>query len=339
MTPRQKLDALLKLLTADIRSAFMAAIQDIVDSVLIVQVTEAIERGDFEAAFRALGFSQAALRPLIAAVERAYERGGVFTGETFPQYLNTPSGRAVFRFDVRNSRAEAWLRDKSSTLITRIETETMNNVRNVLRNGMEAGRNPRNVALDIVGRIDPTTKQRVGGIVGLTEQQEQWVRSTRSKLVNLDATYFNLELRDKRFDRTVEKAIRDGKPLPADTIERLITRYKANALKYRGEMIGRTEALQSLNASEYEAVKQAVDLGATTASAVRREWDSAGDSRVRWSHSKMDGQRVGLDQAFTSPSGARMMHPGDTSLGAPASEVVACRCRAKTVIDWLADID
>jgi hypothetical protein len=339
MTPRQKLEQLIDLFIPDLRSAFLAAIQDIVDNVILNSVIMAIQDGDVEAAFRAIGYSPAAMRPLTAAIERAFEMGGVMTGNTFPKYLNTYSGRAVFRFDVRNIRAEAWLRDKSSTLVGRIEDETRTNVRTALIVGMQDGRNPRNVALDIVGRIDKASGRRVGGIIGLTEQQDYWVRGTRTKLIQLDKSYFNLELRDKRFDRTVAAAIRDGKPLTTDVVDKLVNRYKDNALKYRGDTIARTEAMQSLNASEWEATKQAVALGATKTDAVQREWDSAGDKRVRFSHSRLDGQRVGLDTPFTAPSGARMMHPGDTSLGASADEVVGCRCRVRTVIDWLTDLD
>jgi hypothetical protein len=339
---RQNLDRLIKLFTKDIRSAFLAAIQDITDNVILRQVIDAIEAGDVEAAFRVLGFSEAAMRPLTAALERAFETGGVMTGRTFPKFLRTSNGKAVFRFDMRNSRAEAWLRERSSSLVTRISEDARVNVRNVLRDGMERGVNPRTTALDIVGRIGPNGK-RVGGVIGLNQQQEGWVRSARAKLVQLDASYFNMELRDKRYDNTVIAAIRDDKPLPRETVDRLISRYKDNALRYRGEMIARTEAVQSLNRSEWEATKQAVDLGAVDDDAVTRHWDSAGDNRVRFSHNVMDHRYnkkgVGLDEPFVSPSGARMMFPGDVSLGAPASEVVACRCRVRTRIDWLANID
>lgn len=339
MTPRQQLDALVDLFIPQIRAAFLAAIQDIVDNVLLSRVVDAIRDGDVEAAFRALGFSDAAMRPLTAAIEHAFEQGGIMAGKTFPKWLNTPAARIVFRFDVRNSRAEGWLREHSSQLITRIEDETRKNVRNVLTVGMQDGRNPRNVALDIIGRIDPATGNRTGGIVGLTENQEYWVRGARRKLVDLNADYFNLSLRDKRFDRTVAAAIRDGKSLPSDVVDKLVMRYKDNALKYRGDMIGRTEAIHSLNRSEWEATKQAVEMGAVKESAVKREWDDVGDRRTRWSHRKMNGQLVGLDEPFVSPSGARMMHPGDTSLGAPGAEVIACRCRVRQKIDWLADLD
>lgn len=335
MTPREKLDALVNLFGDDLRSAFLAAIQDIVDTALLVDVIAAIEQGDAEAAFRALGFSDAAMRPLTAALERGFEQGGILTGETFPKYLATASGRGVFRFDVRNSRAEAWLRDKSSELVTRITDDARVVVQQTLQTGLERGLNPRNVALDIVGRKSPGG-ERVGGVIGLTPGQEGWVRSYRNKLENLAPAHENMALRRKGSDGLVNRAIASGKPLDAATIDRLVTNYKSNALRYRGEAIGRTEAMQALNRSEYEATKQVVESGAAPASAVQREWDSAGDGRVRWSHKRLNGQRVGIDEPFIAPSGARMMCPGDTTLGAGADEVIMCRCRVRTVIDWYA---
>lgn len=334
---RTKLDAMVDVFAPDIQSAFLASIKDVTDNAIIKDVVRNIEMGDVDGAFRALGYSDAAMRPLTAAIERAYETGGVMTGKTFPAYLNTPSGRIVFRFDVRNSRAEAYLRDKSSTLVTRIGDDIRVNVRTALTDGVAAGRNPRNIALDLVGRIDATGK-RSGGIIGLTTQQEYWARGAQKKLEQLDASYFKLGMRDARFDKTVAAAIESGKKLDPDTIEKLVTRYKDKALKHRGDMVGRTEAMQALNASEYEATLQTVDIGATKADAIQREWDSVGDNDVRYSHRRLNGQRVGLYDAFKTIRGARLMHPGDASLGAPADEIIACRCRVRTIVDWLAGV-
>ncbi|RUW55608.1 head morphogenesis protein [Mesorhizobium sp. M1A.F.Ca.ET.072.01.1.1] len=338
-SPREILDALIDLFVPDIRSAFLGAMQDVVDNAIINAMVKAIGEGDLEAAFRALGFSDAAMRPITAAIERAYEQGGVMTGKTFPKFLNTPSGKVVFRFDVRNSRAEAWLRDHSSSLITRLTEDARAGVRNLLTEGMQAGRNPRSVALDIVGRIDPQTGRRVGGIIGLTQQQERWSSNVRRELQDLSDNYFTRALRDKRFDRIVAKAIREGTPLDNATVEKLVGRYRDNALRYRGETIARTEAVQSLNRSEYEAHRQAIDLGAMKESAVKRIWDSVGDNRVRWSHRKMEGQAVGMDEPFVSPSGAKLLFPGDTSLGAGGDETIMCRCRVRLKVSWLDDLD
>jgi hypothetical protein len=336
MTLEQQIEALINRFTPRIRDAFLTAIQDVTNRTILADMVRAIQIGDVEQAFRALGFSPAAMRPITAMIEQAFEAGGVLVGGTFPARLNTPTGRTVFRFDIRDSRAEAWLRDYSSTLITRITDDTRVVVRNVLTDAMNAGRNPRNTALDIVGRVDQQSGRRVGGVVGLTPQFERAVARAREELRNLDSNYFTRERRDRRFDATVHKAIRDGKPLDAETINRLTGRYSDSLLQLRGETIARTESIAALNRSEWEALMQAKDMGAINDDATVRIWDATGDRRTRHTHMVMHGQKVGLDEPFKLPGGKTLMYPGDTSLGAPASETINCRCRVRLKVDWLA---
>lgn len=337
-TLKQILDALIDKLTPLLRDAFLFSIQDINDQVILKDLIAAIEAKDYARAFRVLGMSPGAMRPLTAALEQIFEQGGVAVARTFPAVVNTDYGRGAFHFDVRNLQAEKWLREQSSSLVTRIQEDTRVNVMNILQRNLEAGNNPRTTALDIVGRLGADGK-RQGGIVGLDQRQELWVTNARRDLTNLDANYFKRLRRDKRFDSIVRKAIADGKPLDKDTIDRLISRYKDSLLQLRGENIGRTETIQALNRSQHEAIRQGVEAGAMSASAVQREWDTAGDTRVRHSHAEMDGQSVGLDEPFTTPRGEKLMFPGDTSLGASAGEVINCRCRVKMKIDFLADLD
>lgn len=324
------IDALLKLLTAEMQSAFLMAVQGVVDSVVLQQVIDAIVAGDADKAFELLGFNPAALRPITAAIERMYEQSGNWTAEGYPRQPGYP----VFRFDVRSPNAEKWIKDKSSELISRLTDEARINVKSTLETGIIRGQNPRNTALDIVGRIDRQTGKREGGVIGLTVGQESWARSFRMNLEQLSEDYFTKQLRDKRFDGTVRKAIDSGKPLPTDVIDKLVARYRASALKYRGETVARTESIHAFSVAELESARQIVATGAVRQKDVKREWDSAGDRRVRPAHKDMDGQQVGLDEPFRSPDGALLMYPGDTTLGAPARDVVNCRCRVKTVIDW-----
>lgn len=324
-------DALLKLLTGNIRTSFLFAIQDIVDRVVLQQLTDAIIAGDAEKAFELIGFNTAAMRPITAAIESVYERSGNWTADTYPHQPGFP----FFRFNVKSENAEKWVKEKSSELITRLTEEARANVRTSIESGIQQGRNPKNTALDIIGRINPQTKKREGGVIGLTVNQEFWVRSFRNNLEQLSADYFTKELRDKRFDSIVKKAIDSRTPLSPEVIDKLLTRYRSNALKHRGEMIARTESIGAFNVAELESARQVVLTGAVRQKDVSREWDSAGDSRVRPEHKVMDGQKVGLDEPFVTPEGYRLMHPGDTSLGAPARTVIACRCRVKTKIDWI----
>lgn len=57
----------------------------------------------------------------------------------------------------------------------------------------------------------------------------------------------------------------------------------------------------------------------------RKIWKTFGDSKVRPTHRKADGQEVPIDEPF-DVGGYKMMFPNDSSLGAPPQEIVNCRC-------------
>lgn len=319
-----------------LRRAFLDAIAAIRDRVVIARVAELLERGDVAGALAEVGIDRVAFRRLEGAIEQAYEDGGNYTADRIPA-LSEPSGhRLEVRFDVRNPRAEEWLRDHSSTLITRITEDQIVAVRQHLEAGMEAGQNPRTVALDLVGRINTATGRREGGVIGLTASQEEWVRRYAAELATLDPAAMKRALRDKRFDRTIAKAIREGAPLPAAKIETMVRAYRNRALKYRADAIGRTEALTSLHAAQIEAFEQAIGAGQVNEAAATKIWHSASDNRVRDTHRILNGQRVRFRADFASPSGATLRFPGDPE--APAEETIQCRCWMEIKINFLAGV-
>lgn len=331
-------DNLFDRFTNSIREAFLAVIGDVDDNVIMADITKRIEDGDVIGAFQATGLTDAAMRPITKQVEEAFETGGIVAGDQFPNRLNTPAGAMRFHFDVRDARAEAWLRDRSSTLITRISRDTQTNIRTLLYDGQVAGENPRKTAVKIVGSYDPVAKKRIGGVIGLTPQFERAVGRARVELGALDSTYFQRGRRDKRFDSFIRNAIASKTPLTQEYINKVATRYSDSLLLLRGENIARTETIAALNRAEWEAVSQAADMGAVNRQLTKRAWDNAGDARVRHDHDIMEGQEVGIDEPFIAPDGSRLMFPGDTSLGASAKETVNCRCRARLKVDWLGDI-
>lgn len=335
----QVYDDLLTRYGREVADAFLEGVNDLTTRAQVERVVVALTAGDIDGAIAALNLDPVAFNRMIDAIEASYAAGGAATADSLPK--RDPDGVALLlRFDDRNPRAEAWLRDKSSTLVTRIMDEQRQGIRQALTDGMVRGDNPRRVALDVVGRIDRATGRRTGGVIGLTPQQERFSRSAADELASGDPAqlrhYLTRELRDRRFDRTIAKAIRDETPVPAETASRALVQYKNRLLKFRGDVIGRTEALASLNAAQYEALRQLVDTGRVTAAQVRRVWRSARDLRVRDTHRIMDGQSVGLTEAFQSPRGARLQFPGDPS--APASETIQCRCIVTPRIDWSANV-
>lgn len=208
-------------------------------------------------------------------------------------------------------------------------------IRQTVEQGLADGRNPRGVALEVVGRLNRQTGRREGGIIGLTSQQAGYATNARKQLEALDEGYFERKLRDKRFDRTVAKAIREEKPLSRADIDRITGRYADRLLAHRGEIIARTESIAALHAGQFEAARQLVESGKVRADQIVKTWDATGDARTRPTHAAMDGQTVGLFEAFTSPSGARLMHPHDVSLGAPADEIIQCRCFMAVKVKYL----
>lgn len=341
--PKQTIENLIALTIPEVQKIFLEVMQDIADRAMLNEMVAAIEAGDVEALYRASGFSPAALTPIIDRIERAYLESAGVTADGFPRRIKTPIGTVVFRFNGRNPRVEEDLRKNSSVLISRLTEEIRDNVRVSLERGMIEGQNPRSTALDIIGRVDPRTKQRVGGVIGLTPSQERWVANARRYLAEGDEKYFALGLRDKRFDKTIMKHFENGKPVPMETMDKAILSYKNRALKYRAEAIARTETIQSMNRGEYMAHMQAVESGVLDRNNLTKYWDAVGDLKTRHTHFELEQRTkkkpLSIDEPFVSTSGSRMMFPGDSSLDADAAEIVNCRCRVVYKVNWLAGVD
>jgi hypothetical protein len=328
-----RFDQLIEAWWEKLKAAFMGSVRSIIDFAQIGRIAERLEKGDVEGAVRAVGLDPVQFREFDKAIAEAFEDGGKFSTKRIPA-IRQPDGHVLkVQFDVRNPRAEQWLKDHSSKLISQIVDDQRTMVRQALRAGMELGRNPRDVALDLVGRVGPGGL-RSGGLIGLTNSQEQWVRNYEAELRSATPTAaLGRTLRDKRFDGSVLKAAKAGKPLSNEAIGKMVTAYRNRALRYRAETIARTEALTSLHESQEEAFRQATAKGGVNTAAITRTWHTAGDKRVRDTHRGMNHQTVGQNQDFISTSGARLRYPGDPL--APAAEIINCRCWVENQIDFM----
>lgn len=344
MTRRAKIEAAVEAMQPALRKAFLDAIADIRSAAQIALVAGHLERGDVEAAIAALHLDAAFLAPLDDALRQAYVSGGnatlqMLTGLRDPR----TSGPLVIRFDRGNPRPERWLREHSSKLIREITEEQRAGIREVLVEGMAAGRNPRSTALEIVGRLNGATGKREGGLIGLTSSQMKTATNAETELLSGDPAamknYLGRKLRDRRYDSRVLKAIEEGRRLNAVDAAQMVQRYRDRMLKMRGDFIARTESMAAFGASQWEAMHQIVDTGALQASQIRKVWRSAGDGRVRHSHQALNGTELAMDEAFRSPAtGALMQYPGDTEHGAHGEDVIGCRCICEPKINYLAGI-
>lgn len=343
LTPREQIEILTSEWEPRYRSAFLEAVAEIVSRITLRLLVERLERGDVQGAIDALTIERAAFGSLANIVPQALNAGGVAIVGNLPRIKDPEGNRAVLRFDLRDPAAEAWAREHSATLVQGLTDEAQATARQTIDAGLSQGRGPRAIATDLAGRVNRVTGRRTGGVLGLTRQQAAAVAKARSELISGDlAGYLARGPRDKQFDAMAKRAAtvgwaqvaaehskRTGKPVTADAlIERVTGRYSDKLLVVRANAIARTETMEAMETAQHEAYRQTVDrLGLDPVTDVEKGWRATSGDRTRDTHMALHGQVVtGLDTPFLSFSGAQMRYPGDRSLGAPASEIVQCRC-------------
>ena len=294
------------------RRAFDEALRTIRDRNTLDQLASLLERGAFEEALDGLRVAAEALGGQYgASLSAAADDAAVFLSSALDVQI---------RFDRTNERAVQMIRRNQLRLIREFTQETRDVTRAALLDGIERGLNPRDQA-----RLFRES-------IGLTRRQEEAVRNFRRLLqAGRDGApstqALDRALRDGRFDRSIARAIREGDPLDAASIERMVDRYRARYIKYRSEVIGRTEALRSVHQGTEEMYQQAIDLGEFRPDQITRTWVTARDERVRSSHAELGGQERPYNEGWEARGGL-LMFPGDPN--APPSETIQCRCVLST---------
>lgn len=179
-------------------------------------------------------------------------------------------------------------------------------------------------------------------MIGLTTRQVEFIASARESLLsgNVEgmSRYLDLKTRDKRFDRAVTRAMREGKPLPADMVAKIIGRLSDRNLKLRGDTIALEETRTALFSARDVAVRQQIDAGKIGAQEVTKHWRHSGSEHPRMQHIEMaarykkDG--VPMNEPFVAADGTAIMYPH--APGVQARHRIGCKCRVEYDVDWIA---
>lgn len=307
-----------------IRNAFSRGVELLRGRARPSYIAHQMEYAGVEGGVEAVGLEPAIFRDLVDAVEEAFKTTGSAVAESFPDVKQPDGDVASIIFDFKYPGAEQFLRNHGAEMVTAIMDDQRQMIREVLEAGLAADRNPKSVALDLVGRINPATGRREGGFLGLTASQARWVREYEIELLTGDRNALTRRLRDPRFDKRFAKSIAEGKPLPRAMIDKMVIAYRNRALRYRAETIATTEAQTATHQAQMAATEQAIAARQLRPEAVEKEWETYRDNRVRHTHRMLRGVRVPFAQSFMSESGAAIRFPGDPL--APAAERVNCRC-------------
>lgn len=241
---------------------------------------------------------------------------------------------------IRNLAVEHLLSNSELKSFSSLPEKDRNKIRQYLKDGMSKGLNPQNITLNLIGRINPITHKREGGIISLSSQQKKEIEVIRAFLVNFDDRYFDIEMRDKRFDRSVKKANTTKIPLAQEHIDKILNSIENLILKRDVGLIVHNEVFEALNRNEFDSIKKYIDDGTITKDMVIKWWSSSGDERTRESHKELSkrydkAHAIPFDEPFITKSGAKLMYPHDSSLGAPKEETDGCRCKCGYFVDFI----
>lgn len=332
-------------------AAFRECIEAIKSSIVLKTVVTALERGDIEAAVRAIQVEREAFAALEIALQEAFNAGGINMVQSLPQLVAPDGTRVLFQFGVRNLMAENILRTISSAMVTNIVEDQREAIRIALQDGLSRGQNPTRTALDVIGRVNRVTGRREGGVIGLTSQQVNQVNEARAILSDPERIreYLTWDKKkkiwkakysktDKRFISSIAKAMKERRALDAKKLESLITKLENSYLKLRGDTVALEETRTALFAARDVAIRQQIESGKITAQEATKHWRHSGSEHPRMQHiemaSRYKAEGVQLDQPFIAPDGTEIMYPH--APGVPARHRIGCKCRVEYDVDWIA---
>ncbi len=333
---------------ARVSRAFAEAISELRNSVVMRRVIDQLESGDIEGALDAIGLDESVFSTVRRELAEALAESGtaLVAGVKFDPPGET---RAVVRWNVGNPEAVRALNEWLGGRITQVTEDARAATRAALSEGFARGQGPRQIALDVVGRVGPNGK-RSGGVLGLNQQQAQLVGRMRYSFENGFLSDTGIPLfwikrdgslgskfskRDRRFDGSILKLLKEGKTPTKAQIDKWTGRYSDRLLKLRGDTIARTETASAVEQGRFDGFRQGMDAKGYPYQYAIKEWrHGGGGMKPRVQHVAEDEVIVrGLFTPFVMPDGTQLLYPHDPA--APPGHVINCTCSLLIRMDWV----
>jgi hypothetical protein len=210
--------------------------------------------------------------------------------EVFTGAANLQGAEFDLKFDIANPRAVRWAEQNAAKLVTSVNSQTRNALRDIVVRGIQDGMAPRVQA------------REMRQLIGLSRR---------------DAT---------AADNFLRGMLDDG--LDEDQALRRFGRYRDKLLRARAETIARTETIRAANMGQRAAWDAAADGGLLQRDTLRLVWIATEDSRTCPICSSLDGKTVGFDESFRvpqqDPNAEKQTRPPVAEKSPPAHP--RCRC-------------
>lgn len=180
-------------------------------------------------------------------------------------------GEPGISFDIVNPRAFDWIRTETGNLITVINQDTLQAVREVIRRAFMDGSGPRVIA------------ENIRDWIGLNARQQAALDKFRKDLI--------------------------AKETSQGQVDKLVDRYYQKLLKDRATMIARTESLKAANEGYREQLRQAEEAGLLDSDVWEVKWLVTPDDKLCDRCQTMKNARRPIDGVYVDGEYAGMEGP------------------------------
>lgn len=287
-------------LSPELRDALLAAFRALIAQMKPADLARLIERGDIEGAVR-LALSDDIMQRAFYPVRERIRQGTLANARSALRHvpIRAVSRDIIVAFD---PELNPFVREAIGKLQSGAIQYTTGQVRDAFRtaitNGLEAGINPRQVASGLKN------------VVGLTGHQERIIGNFHRAIRDGDyAKALSYELRDKRFDPTLRRLLREGKVLSPTQLDEMGNAYRRKFVARNAETMARTAALESQRVGQQMAWREAAASGALGGARVIAVWVATLDARVREEHAAMHHAEREIDGVYRTGESV----PGEAS--------------------------
>lgn len=231
---------------------------------------------------------------------------------------------------------DRWIDRNVTDVIQKFVYATQDGLRETILRMIADGSSPEAIARMVLG--SSTAPHRPGSLLGLDRPQMDQVQTMRERLLSGNPVemrkVFGMKNRDRRSDRSIQKAIDEGRPVPRDLVDHIAGRSADRMFGKRTAGMAVTMARIAERSGMHEAYRQVIDRLGLSDDAVTKIWlRGPGGDDPRKQHTQVNlVEVVGLDEPFIMPDGTPMAFAHDPAGG--AKHCANCTCETEYVIDY-----
>ena len=182
-------------------------------------------------------------------------------------------------------------------------------------------------------RNNTTFDEELAAYEGLKNQELRQFVNTSVPLSTQEITRTNQNNINRSIAQALSMSDQADETLTQGAIGAIAAAHFTSTNLFRGDMIAETEILNAAEGAKQISTESFMTAAGNQADLqAQKVWITQGDEKVRPSHVTADFQSQDIETPF-EVGGARLRFPGDKSLGAPAREIINCRCNSQQSID------